>query len=153
MSTPLWRWRCTANVQHMNARERDSDAAETGDRGSHQQESQGKHVADVPARDGGRFPTSDESSSGLSALAEDMAHPFDQTNGLVDGLEGDDDDQESVNERTNGSEPDFIVGPSGGALGVVPAGSVSHGERDDDTADGEPAPDGPDTDKEEPQGP
>ncbi|WP_308465204.1 hypothetical protein [Rathayibacter soli] len=135
----------------MNASE--GDAVETNGGGSHPQDSKGKHVADDQAHDDGRFATSNQSSTGLSALAADMAHPFDQTNGLVDGLEVDHDDPENVDKRTSGSEPDFIADPDGGVLGVVPAGSASHGRRNDDAVDGEPDTDDPDTDKEEPQGP
>ena len=36
---------------------------------------------------------------GLGDLADDAAHPFDQTNGLIDGLEGDADEPEKFEER------------------------------------------------------
>lgn len=41
----------------------------------------------------------------LSALGEDASHPFDQTNGIVDGLEGNADDPEEVDRRLNEGEP------------------------------------------------
>jgi hypothetical protein len=41
----------------------------------------------------------DRAGEGLSALAADAAHPFDQTNGIVEGLEGDADDPDKVDER------------------------------------------------------
>ncbi|WP_460579608.1 hypothetical protein [Humibacter ginsengisoli] len=42
---------------------------------------------------------SNTSDTNLSALAEDVAHPFDQTNGILDDLEGDADDPDRVAER------------------------------------------------------
>ena len=44
-------------------------------------------------------PENDERRPGLGSLAQDAAHPFDQTNGLIDGLEGDADDPDVVEER------------------------------------------------------
>ncbi|MGN6199676.1 hypothetical protein [Humibacter sp.] len=48
-----------------------------------------------------RFVRGDVSGSepNLGSLAEDVAHPFDQTNGILDQLEGDADDPERVQER------------------------------------------------------
>ena len=48
-----------------------------------------------------RFVRGDGSGSepNLGSLAEDVAHPFDQTNGILDQLEGDADDPERVEER------------------------------------------------------
>ncbi|MEP6843810.1 MAG: hypothetical protein ABJA11_09825 [Pseudolysinimonas sp.] len=37
--------------------------------------------------------------------AEDVSHPFDQTNGLVDGLEGDADDPEVFDKTEEATEP------------------------------------------------
>lgn len=39
------------------------------------------------------------------AMAEDVSQPFDQTNGLVDGLEGDADDPEVFDKIEEAAEP------------------------------------------------
>jgi hypothetical protein len=44
------------------------------------------------------------SDADLSVLAQDVAHPFDQTNGIIDRLEGDADDPERVEERLDGDK-------------------------------------------------
>jgi hypothetical protein len=49
--------------------------------------------------DADRFVRGDGSQSDLGVLARDAAHPFDQTNGIIDGLNGDADDPERVEER------------------------------------------------------
>ncbi|WP_022901158.1 hypothetical protein [Humibacter albus] len=56
----------------------------------------------APTQDSGS--QNQERNAGLGSLAEDAAHPFDQTNGIIDGLEGDADDPEVVEERLNESE-------------------------------------------------
>lgn len=120
----------------------------------------GKHEADSESAQGeseaggassdaeGRFraPSEDE---GLSALAKDAAHPFDQTNGIVDGLEGDADDPEKMDEKLDdndreraGRAPGFpVAGSSGGQPGVAPAPVIGRQQ------------DRQDSDTEEPQGP
>jgi len=59
----------------------------------------------------------------LSALAKDAAHPFDQTNGIVEGLEGDADDPEQVDERLNddGETRMPFVAPVAGGAGLPSA--------------------------------
>jgi len=42
------------------------------------------------------------SEANLGSLAQDVAHPFDQTNGILDELEGDADDPDRVQERVGG---------------------------------------------------
>lgn len=51
----------------------------------------------------------------------DVAHPFDQTNGIVDGLDGNADDAETYNER---NEDDSFVAGAPGVGGVAGAGVV-----------------------------
>ncbi|GAB3393232.1 hypothetical protein GCM10027568_21920 [Humibacter soli] len=46
----------------------------------------------------------DDSEADLSVLARDAAHPFDQTNGIIEGLEGNADDPDQVEERLHGEE-------------------------------------------------
>jgi len=46
----------------------------------------------------------DDSDADLSVLAKDAAHPFDQTNGIIEGLEGNADDPDQVEERLHGEE-------------------------------------------------
>lgn len=48
-----------------------------------------------------RFVRGDGSAGDLSVLARDAAHPFDQTNGIIDRLDGDADDPDKVEERLN----------------------------------------------------
>ncbi|QDZ15163.1 hypothetical protein [Humibacter ginsenosidimutans] len=48
-----------------------------------------------------RFVHGGDTEADLSVLAKDAAHPFDQTNGIIDRLEGDADDPERVEERLN----------------------------------------------------
>jgi hypothetical protein len=63
----------------------------------------------------------------------DIAHPFDQTNGIVDGLDGNADDAETFNERD--SDDSFVAGAPG-VGGVAGAGVVGtdrdHVENDPD---------------------
>jgi hypothetical protein len=74
----------------------------------------------------------------LSALASDVAHPFDQTNGIVEGLEGDENDPEKADDRV-GNDPQVpIAGPMGGQQGMAAvrpnaADDVDDGERSPDT--------------------
>jgi hypothetical protein len=63
----------------------------------------------------------DERDANLGALAEDAAHPFDQTNGIVDGLEGNADDPDQVDERLSDQTGD------GNPLGVNPARNDDEG--------------------------
>lgn len=54
---------------------------------------------------------------------EGFAHRFDQTNDHVDGLQGDADDAEKVNERLGEGEdvPPIVAAPTGGTpQGIVP---------------------------------
>jgi hypothetical protein len=131
------------SVRNMNAHEKDTHDTDEIRRDA----AQGKH-ADTQ----GRFETANEQDEGLSALARDVAHPFDQTNGLVDGLEGEEDDPEKVNERANDTGADFIAGPSAGQPGVVAAGFASPGQGNDTPTDTEAEAEA-DTDTDEPQGP
>lgn len=80
----------------------------------------------------------DERQQNASGRADDAAHPFDQTNGMVDGLEGDADAPEKADDATG--NPDgvgLLAAPAPGAQmagGVIPA--VVAGDRDaDDDAD------------------
>ena len=63
----------------------------------------------------------------------DVAHPFDQTNGIVDGLDGNANDAETYNER---DEDDSFVAGAPGVGGVAGAGVVGTdrdgAERDSD---------------------
>lgn len=52
-----------------------------------------------PAGGEGTQPARERPENDLSVLAADAAHPFDQTNGIIDGLEGDADDPEQFDER------------------------------------------------------
>ncbi|MCX7521254.1 hypothetical protein OSC27_03050 [Microbacterium sp. STN6] len=93
-------------------------------------------------RDDGVQPSDSPTAHGnLGDLAEDVSHPFDQTNGIVDGLDGDADDAETLN--TEDDEPRLVPGGSqglGGQAGAVPVAPA------DDSA-------GHDSDKDDPQGP
>lgn len=92
-------------------------------------------------------------NEGLGALAKDVAHPFDQTNGIVDGLEGDEDDPEKMDEkldhREDGSEGRVvgipIAGMSGGQPGVAPAPVFGSEDGSEDEAHN--------SDTDDPQGP
>lgn len=56
-----------------------------------------------------------ERDDNLSALAKDVAHPFDQTNGIVDGLEGNADDPDQVDKRMDEGERETpLAAPGGG---------------------------------------
>ncbi|MHA7985248.1 hypothetical protein ACX9R5_05505 [Rathayibacter sp. CAU 1779] len=63
-----------------------------------------------------RFVRGAGSDADLSVLAADVAHPFDQTNGIIDGLEGDADDPERVEERLG--DGDIAAAPGVPPLGV-----------------------------------
>lgn len=70
--------------------------------------SQGRHAAGAPEDSAGseggdeRFVHGTGSKADRSVLAQDVAHPFDQTNGIIDGLEGDADDPDRVQSRLGG---------------------------------------------------
>ncbi|NNC12141.1 hypothetical protein HII28_09665 [Planctomonas sp. JC2975] len=73
--------------------------------------------ADAGGRGGDeRFARGAGSEADLSVLAADVAHPFDQTNGIIDGLEGDADDPDRVEERL--SDRDKPAAPGVPPLGV-----------------------------------
>lgn len=78
----------------------------------------------------------DDRDENLSALAQDVSHPFDQTNGIVDGLEGNADDPEQVDARTDGGEgvAPLIAPPGAGAGGGTP---IVMGRREGGRADTE----------------
>lgn len=89
---------------------------------------------------------SEHRTNGLDDVADDAAHPFDQTNGMVDGLEGDADAPEHAESVTGEGETAYLAAPSPGtqmAPGVIPAGAVDPAEReskeDSDTDDPTPA--------------
>jgi len=75
-----------------------------------------------------------EHTDNLSALAKDAAHPFDQTNGIVEGLEGDADDPEQVEERLDdeGATRLPFVAPIGRGAGLP---SARRGDADSDAAE------------------
>ncbi|WP_022882459.1 hypothetical protein [Gryllotalpicola ginsengisoli] len=84
----------------------------------------------------------DERKKNLSELASDAAHPFDQTNGIVEGLDGDADAPEHMDEKTGNRDAAPVLGaPAPGSQmpgGAVP---VSVDEVDDgaDDTDSSPA--------------
>lgn len=101
----------------------------------------GRHAAgDDEGRDGG----------GLSALAQDAAHPFDQTNGIVDGLDGDAGSPENADDRMD-DESTVPVVPVGGSAGNRPglAPAVFIGDDQNKRRDAE----ADSADKDDPQGP
>jgi hypothetical protein len=114
----------------------------------------GKHVQDDRADAPGEGADFAAGEDGISALAPDVSHPFDQTNGIVDGLEGNADDPETMDEKLDqrADGPDGrvagipIAGNSGGQPGVAPPPVI------DDQPDGEES-EGRNTDTDEPQGP
>lgn len=94
---------------------------------------------DVPASNesAGTNETSNDSSDGAVKRASigdlgDVAHPFDQTNGIVDGLDGNADDPETYNER---NDDDSFVAGAPGVGGVAGAGVVGDRERDENDSD------------------
>jgi len=70
--------------------------------------------------------------------ADETAHPFDQTNGTVEGLEGDADSPEQAEKRTRDGEGGvFLAAPAPGsqmAGGVIPP--VADNAPDADAGDG-----------------
>ncbi|SEB61210.1 hypothetical protein SAMN04489806_1283 [Paramicrobacterium humi] len=58
----------------------------------------GKHAGDVDPQDAERDESTATEDGNLGSLS-DVGHTFDQTNGLVDGLEGNADDPDKVDER------------------------------------------------------
>jgi hypothetical protein len=90
---------------------------------------------DVPASNesAGTNDTSDDSvKRGNIGDLGDVAHPFDQTNGIVDGLDGNADDPETYNER---NDDDSFVAGAPGVGGVAGAGIVGDRERDENDSD------------------
>ena len=79
----------------------------------------------------------DQREKNLSESANDTAHPFDQTNGMVEGLEGDADDPEKADQRTgNGDGIEFLAAPAPGsqmAGGVIPLRVEDQPAEDDDS--------------------
>lgn len=78
----------------------------------------------------------DERENTQSTPTEDAAHPFDQTNGLVDGLEGDADDPEKADENTGQRDGvGFLPAPAPGgqmAGGVIPLRVEEQTDENDD---------------------
>ncbi|GAB2529410.1 hypothetical protein [Paramicrobacterium agarici] len=93
----------------------------------------GKHEADDGA-DAGR-------TGNLGDLT-DVGHTFDQTNGLVDGLSGDADDPENVDDRVGETDatdvPVAAVAPGGTSQGAVP---IMIDDADEEERKGERDPD------------
>ncbi|GAA4155531.1 hypothetical protein GCM10022286_04600 [Gryllotalpicola daejeonensis] len=87
---------------------------------------------------------SEQRENRLSDLASDPAHPFDQTNGMVDGLDGDADAPETVDRKTgDDADVEVLVAPAPGtqmAGGVLPSvlrgkhRAESDADEDDPTA-------------------
>jgi hypothetical protein len=78
-----------------------------------------------------------ERENNLGDLANDAGHAFDQTNGMADGLVGDDDAPEHQRDGAagDGDGAGFIAAPAPGtqmAGGVVPAAAEREPEPDDD---------------------
>ncbi|AYG04656.1 hypothetical protein [Gryllotalpicola protaetiae] len=69
----------------------------------------------------------------------DAAHPFDQTNGIVEGLEGDADSPEEADKKTeNVNSTGFLPAPApGGQMlpGVVPVGTEQEASAEADEPD------------------
>jgi len=89
---------------------------------------------DVPASDdtNGADDSNDTIKRANIGDLGDVAHPFDQTNGIVDGLDGNADDPETFNER---DEDDSFVAGAPGVGGVAGAGVVG---TDADSAERDP---------------
>jgi len=85
----------------------------------------------------------DERETNLSELANDPAHPFDQTNGVVDGLGGDADAPEQADRRRgNGDGAAVLAAPAPGSQmpgGAIPAVAGEEPDADADAdADADP---------------
>lgn len=78
----------------------------------------------------------DERDTGLNERDDAAVHPFDQTNGMAGGLEGDADAPEQVDKRTGQGEDGAFVAapPPGGQMvgGVFPGVAREHGQGDAD---------------------
>jgi hypothetical protein len=87
----------------------------------------------------------DEHGKHLSEPVADAAHPFDQTNGVVEGLEGDADDPEQADKKTgDGDGIAFLAAPAPGSQ--MPGGAIpvkidpdSDSEDDPDFDDSDPS--------------
>jgi hypothetical protein len=81
----------------------------------------------------------DEREKHVNEPAAETAHPFDQTNGIVEGLDGDADSPEHAEERTGGGEATgFLAVPGPGAqmpAGVIPVGRDAEHDDEDETDD------------------
>lgn len=53
----------------------------------------------------------DQRKPDRSVLGDDVAHPFDQTNGIVEGLDGNADDPAEVEQRQEDREDPRILNP------------------------------------------
>lgn len=95
----------------------------------------GKHAADDQSA------TDDDRKGNLGDLNDDIGHTFDQTNGLVDGLGGDANEPEEVNDRLDeqgeGSTPVVAVAPGGTSGTVMPVniGDPDNGDDRDEERD------------------
>jgi len=78
---------------------------------------------------------SDQRETDLSGQTEDTAHGFDQTNGVVEGLEGDADTPEQVDKRTDSDgRIGFIPVPAPGSQmpgGIIPAAAEDTPDAED----------------------
>jgi hypothetical protein len=81
----------------------------------------------------------DEREKSLSEPENDTAHPFDQTNGIVEGLEGDADSPEQADRKTaNDSGTGFVAAPAPGGqmpAGIVPVGTDQEPDSESDDSD------------------
>ncbi|KQV05154.1 hypothetical protein [Leifsonia sp. Root112D2] len=87
-------------------------------------------TADADHTDAGENTQRDKN---LGALADDVAHPFDQTNGIVEGLEGDADDPEKQDDGFKGTGVIATPAAGGGPAGGIPIVTPVHDEPDPDT--------------------
>ena len=92
----------------------------------------------APENDGGMSDKeNDERDETVNEQAADPEHPFDQTNGMAPGLEGDADSPEEVDKRLDSGDGDgvgFIAVPAPGSQMV---GGVVPGRRKDQGDEGE----------------
>jgi hypothetical protein len=72
--------------------------------------------------------TGKERDEKLSALAQDVSHPFDQTNGIVEGLEGNEDEPDQVDSRMNKDGEAAVFGTAPGVGAAVPIGIRRHSD-------------------------
>lgn len=100
-----------------------------------------EHLNDDVTADATDAENVPERDKNLGALADDIAHPFDQTNGIVEGLEGDADEPENQNESATPG-PGIVAAPApgvGGAFGGVPLPGPGAKHRNSDTDDAQGA--------------